>query len=126
MKDFTQWHDLKTTLNARQDAPTFQQQEIWWCSFGANVGHETDGKSTLFSRPILIIRKFNAHIFWGTPLTTQIKLNPYYYRITYKHKEQCVMLSQLRLWESKRLLEKMGKISDSVFEEVREALKSLL
>ena len=43
--------------------------------------------------PVLIVRKFNPHIFFGVPLTTKIKQNPYYLPIRFKDREQCVMLS---------------------------------
>lgn len=125
-KDFEGWHQLKQHLNARADAPTFQQREIWWCSVGVNIGHEADGKNQFYNRPILIVRKFNRHIFLGVPLTTQIKQNLYYHPIHFKNKAQCVMLSQLRLWESKRLTEFLGKLPKEQFEEVRKALKQMI
>ena len=54
------------------------------------------------------MRKFNPHIFFGVPLTTKIKPNPYYLSIRFKDRVQCVMLSQLRLWDGKRLTHKKG------------------
>ena len=125
-KDFAAWHTLKAYLHHQVDTPTFQEREIWWCSIGANIGSETDGKSGLFSRPVLIVRKFNARMFWGIPLTTKIKENPFYHRIHFKEREQCVMLSQLRLWESKRLTRRMGKLPKDQFERIREALRALV
>jgi mRNA-degrading endonuclease toxin of MazEF toxin-antitoxin module len=125
-KDFTEWHSLKQQLQVRKDAPIFQQQEIWWCSVGMNIGHEADGKSKLYSRPVLVVRKFNRHIFFGVSLTSRIKENPYYHRIHFLGNEQCVMLSQLRLWESRRLLNRMGKLPDNQFNAVRAALQNLL
>jgi mRNA interferase MazF len=69
-KDFTGWHQLKTQLQAEHCAPTFQQREIWWGCIGLNLGHEMDGKGQSYQRPVLIVRKFNPHIFYGVPLTT--------------------------------------------------------
>jgi mRNA interferase MazF len=126
IKDFAGWHNLKQQLHARKDAPIFQQQEIWWCSIGVNIGHEADGKNERYNRPILVVRKFNAHIFWGVPLTTKIKENPYYHSIHFKDRQQCAMLSHFRLYDGKRLTKRMGKLSDSQFEGVRNALKNLL
>jgi hypothetical protein len=37
-----------------------------------------DSKNQFYNRPVLIMRKFNPHIFFGVPLTTKIKQNPYY------------------------------------------------
>ncbi|MDE3015310.1 MAG: type II toxin-antitoxin system PemK/MazF family toxin [Pseudomonadota bacterium] len=126
IKDFTKWHKIKTLLEGKQKLPIYQTREIWWCSLGANIGHEQDGKSGFYLRPVLVIRKFNPHIFFGVPLTTRIKENPYYHRIHFRGKEQCVMLSQLRLWDSKRLSQKMGKLPEDQFEEIRNALKGLM
>jgi len=125
-KDLAGWHTLKAEINDLHNSPTFQQREVWWCSIGVNIGHEEDGKGQYYRRPVLIVRKFNQHVFLGVPLTTQIKNNPYYHRINFKGREQCVMLSQLRLWESKRLTASMGKLAQSQFEEIRQAIRKMI
>jgi len=125
-KDFDSWNAFKKQLDTNQKIPTFQEREIWWCSIGINVGHEENGKNQDYSRPILIIRKFNNHIFWGVPLTTQIKEKHYYHRIDFKEREQCVMLSQIRLLESKRLTDRMGKLPQQQFEVIKKTLKAML
>jgi mRNA interferase MazF len=126
MKDFTTWNALKTQLNDRSDAPRFDERDVWWCSIGANVGDEEDGKSHLFSRPVLVVRKFNAHLFWGVPLTTQIKQTPHYHLIHFKNREQCVMLSHLKSLESRRMIEKMGKLNEGDFKAVKDVIKNML
>lgn len=125
-KDFDNWKRLKARLNERDRFPTFRQREIWWFSVGVNVGHEEDGKGSFASRPVLIVRKFNRRLFWGVPLTTQIKEKLHYHRVHFKGKEQCVMLSQMRLWDAKRLRNKMGQLPEDQFEEIRSALIALL
>ena len=35
---------------------------------------------------VLIVRKFNPHIFFGVPLTTKIKHNPYYFPMRFKER----------------------------------------
>ncbi|MDX2073189.1 MAG: type II toxin-antitoxin system PemK/MazF family toxin [Alphaproteobacteria bacterium] len=125
-KDFESWHNLKIKIDTRINPPSFQQQQIWWCNVGTNIGHEEDGKAPQFVRPVLIVRKFNAHIFLGVPLTTQVKTNPYYHKIIFKEKEQCAMLSQIRVWDSKRMINEMGKLSDSQFKELINAIKNML
>lgn len=126
IKDFAEWHAIKAKIDDTQNLPSFQEREIWWCGIGVNIGHEEDGKGLYFRRPVLIIRKFNRHIFWGLPLTTQIKEKHYYHRIIFQDKEQCAMLSQLRLWEGKRLNTKMGKLDYDQFTGIREKLKAML
>ena len=110
-KDFDNWNQLKPKLDATKKMPTFQEREIWWCSIGINIGNEEDGKSEMFSRPILIIRKFNDIIFWGLPLTTAIKDNRYYYKISFQGKNVCAMLSQLKMLDSRRLTTKIGQLT---------------
>jgi mRNA interferase MazF len=126
IKDFKQWHLLKTHLNERYDAPTFQSRDIWWCSIGVNIGHEMDGKNDFFNRPVLVLRKFNQHIFLGIPLTTKVKENPYYIKITVHGREQCAMISQLRTYESKRLTRRLARLDDGDFNKIREAVKSMI
>ncbi len=125
-KDFDVWNSLKKDLNKKEKLPTFKQREIWWCNVGLNIGHEEDGKNKDFTRPVLILKKFNNHIFFGIPLTTQIKEKHYYHLIHFKEKDQCIMISQLRLFDSRRLLNKMGDLSPKQFNEVRNILKNLI
>ena len=133
-KDFESWHEVKAELQLRKNIPTFRNREIWWCSLGVNIGDEEDGKGKKFNRPVLILRKFNNKIFWGVPLTTKIKENPHYYKIDIPTKigdkeqlvTQCIMLSHLRLWDSKRLTHKMSQLSMKQFNDIRESLKYLI
>ena len=73
-KDFDGWNPIKKSLDDTKSTPTFKEREIWWCSVGINIGHESDGKNELYHRPVLIIRKFSKRLFWGIPTTSQNKL----------------------------------------------------
>ena len=126
IKNFVSWHKLKSSLDERTQFPTYQRRDIWWCSIGTNIGHEVDGKNEFFNLPVLVLRKFNKHIFLGIPLTTQIKENPYYIKITIHGREQCAMISQIRTYESKRLTKQLGKLDDVDFNKVREAIKNMI
>ncbi|HLD76903.1 MAG TPA: type II toxin-antitoxin system PemK/MazF family toxin [Rickettsiales bacterium] len=97
IKDFDIWNKLKTKLDSKPTPPSFKEKEIWWCSLGINIGHEENGKNQLFNRPVLVIRKFNKHIFLGIPLTTKIKYNKFYFNFVFKGNNQCAMLSQIRV-----------------------------
>ena len=126
-KDFCEWGNLKKKINSIKRSPTFNEREIWWCSIGLNVGHEEDGKSSLFSRPVLVVRKFNRHIFLGLPLTTSIKdHHKFYFRINFKEKEQSVIMSQMRVLESKRLTKMKGKLSMSQFNNIGNILSETI
>ncbi len=91
-KDFDGWNKRKKEINSLERGPFFYEGEIWWSSYGINVGTEMDGKNDLFERPILIIKKINEERMLAVPLTY-------------------VSLSQIREIDSKRLIRCDGRIS---------------
>ena len=125
-KDFEVWHKFKAKLQINENLQIFKESEIWWCSIGLNIGSEEDGKSHKFSRPVLIVKKFNNKIFWAVPLTTVIKENPHYYKINFQDRNVCAMLSQLKMLDCKRLAAKMGKLSNNQMNGVKQALSKML
>ncbi|KKP33145.1 MAG: hypothetical protein A2312_02990 [Candidatus Staskawiczbacteria bacterium RIFOXYB2_FULL_32_9] len=126
-KNFNEWNELKKKLHIRNEEILFHEREIWWCSLGVNVGFEEDGKNKLFERPILIIKKFNKFVLWVLPLTRSNKPCGYYYKIAQGNEDDSVIiLSQLRLISSKRLLRKMRMITKQEFVEILEKVKKYL
>ncbi|MEM6427610.1 MAG: type II toxin-antitoxin system PemK/MazF family toxin [Deinococcota bacterium] len=131
-KDFDAWNTQKRELDALSKVPEFSQRELWWCSFGHNVGYETDGKGKKFRRPVLIVRKFNKFMFWGAALTS-VPPKPhaarFYKQVSYNgqpHNVQSyVILSQIRTFSSKRLLYREGRLTSDDFRDVVEAIKGL-
>ncbi|MFH1129336.1 MAG: type II toxin-antitoxin system PemK/MazF family toxin [Patescibacteria group bacterium] len=118
-KDFDKWNELKKELHFRNEEILFHEREIWWCSLGLNVGFEEDGKNKNFERPILIIKKFNRNVLWILPLTRSQRTGDYYYRITQGDEDDSVViLSQLRLISSKRLLRKMRMLEKVEFDDI--------
>lgn len=130
-KDFEGWSTLKQRLSGREDksVPWIKEREVWWCSIGVNVGHEADGHNELYNRPVLIVRKFSPKAFMGVPLTTKGKANGYNLAIEFKGETSYAMLSQLRLYDTKRIQNQksmMGTLSNEQFDAVKQALKKLL
>ena len=122
-KDFQEWHSLKSLIDLNEKQILYRSQEIWWCSLGANVGVEADGKHSLFERPVIVFRKFNREMFWGLPLTSQQKESqPFYFEFPLHGEPQVAVLSQMRTLSSKRLIRRVGKISDSKFIELNNAI----
>jgi len=114
-KDFQKWHTLKSEIDAKHKSPLFRKQEIWWCSLGANVGFEEDGKNELFERPVLVFRKFNKELFLGLPMTSKKKEGKYYCAINLHDIGRSAILSQIRVLSGKRLIRRLGKLSDKQF-----------
>ena len=125
-KNFDDWNALKQKLDQKDNLPLFHERQVWWGSLGVNIGHEEDGKNVRFNRPILVVKKFNKRLFWGVPLTTQIKDSRHYYQFSYKERQQCAMLTQLRLWDASRLTQKMGSIRKQDFNDIRKLLQEYL
>lgn len=125
-KDFDRWNKQKKEADALHERPMFREREVWWCSLGVNVGDEQDGKGQSFTRPVLVLKKFNRNIFMGVPLSTQLKDNPFYHRIFFKGIEQSVLLSQLRILDVKRFRDKMGDLPSQEVEKIKEKLRKLV
>ncbi len=124
-KDFDRWNTRKKKINASNTTKFPKRREIWWCSIGVNVGIETDGKSKFSTRPVLILKKYNRNQLLVVPLSTQIKPSntPYRYNFTHNNKQQCALLSQIRVIDTKRIGNRIGRIPSNLFDEIVEAIK---
>lgn len=124
VKDFDGWHPIKKVIDAKDldVVPYFSEREIWFCQMGCNVGYEQDGKNEDFVRPVVIVKKYNAHLFMGMPLTTKIKAFPFYFNVGVVDGEVAMaILSQMRPFSSKRLLDKVGTMNEQMFEAMKKA-----
>lgn len=126
IKDFESWTIHKKKTDSANKKAFFKEKEVWWCSIGINVGDEENGKGITFSRPVLVFKKFNRNIFLGIPFSTILKENKFYHKLHFKGIEQCVLLSQLRLFDAKRFDKKMGEISSNEFDAIKEKLRILV
>jgi len=125
-KDFDKWNNLKKNLQKNNNKLFFHEREIWWCSIGVNLGFEQDGRSDTFERPVLIIKKFNQDIFLGLPMTSAQKEGIYYQKIQYEDRNYTVVLSQVRLFDRKRLQRKIRILSEKEFKIIKEHFKNIL
>ena len=123
---FVQWTKIKIRIHLLQKIIYFYEREIWWASLGVNIGYEQDGKHNRFERPVLVLRKFNQHVLWILPMTSKIKNGKYYYPFEYHGIKYSIILTQLRLISSKRLLRKIRKFPKDEFEIVTKKIKELL
>lgn len=122
-KDFSGWHTLKQKLHDREGIPYFYEGEVWWVNLGLNVGYETDGKGAAYTRPVVVIKKYNEHSFLGIPLSTSKKSNRYYISVgLINNKEAYAILSQLRNLDSRRLVRKIEKINERQLTELKQKI----
>ncbi len=126
-KDYSEWFKIKPTINEiKENKYEFSETEIWWSYLGINVGDEEDGKNELIERPILILRKFSSKLFIGIPLSTKVKEGIFYVNFEDDNESFSVLLSQVKVFSSKRLIRKLGKVSRGRFKLIRQKLKQLL
>ncbi len=127
-KDFDSWNKEKKQVDSKNIGYDFfyHAREVWWCAVGLNVGVESDGKHQNFERPILIVKKFNKDQFWGVPLTSNEKVGEFYQKIKHDGGTSWAILSQIKVFSTKRLLRKIGRIPDGEFETVINRLKALI
>ncbi len=122
-KDFDKWNIKKKSLDQKTNLAQFNHGEVRWCGIGENIGDEENGKGNEFTRPVLVIRKFNNNLFYGVPLSKQLKNNKYYYEIEFQGEQVSVLISQMRILDAKRFGNRLGKISGAKLNEVINAIK---
>lgn len=126
-KDFNKWNIEKQNIHAQNENKLYHAREVWWCSLGVNVGFEQDGTGVDAQRPVIIMKGFSKQVCLIIPLTTSKKVNLYHFALgKINGRDSFVILSQIRLIDTKRLINKVGVIEKSMFEEIRKATKDLL
>ncbi len=127
MKDFDTWSIQKKELHTTGTAKLYHSREVWWCILGVNVGFEQDGSGSSSSRPVLILKGFSKYVCLAIPLTTSAKTNPYHFPLgKIDTKESFAILSQLRLIDTRRLVDKICFVSIEKFEEIKKAVRDLI
>ncbi|HEY4476379.1 MAG TPA: type II toxin-antitoxin system PemK/MazF family toxin [Candidatus Paceibacterota bacterium] len=125
-KDFLKWHKRKEKLHIEGARVFFHEREVWWCSLGYNVGFEQDGKGYNFARPIIIFKKFNNEVFWSIPLTRKRKSGKFYVPVDLgDSEERSAIISQLRLVDAKRLLDKLTVLKVEDYAKIQKAVINL-
>ena len=128
-KEYDVWNELKKKIQSDISEPDYfpKEGEVWMSSLGKNIGFEQNGNCTNFSRPILVVKKFNNHMFWCASLSTKQKKFDFYYNFTDPNGEKVsVILAQLKLVSIKRLKRKLYDISSNDLVEIKGKLREFL
>lgn len=129
MNNFDSWNELKKKIDSdKSKSNCFPKEgEVWMSILGKNVGFEQNGSSNNFSRPLLIVKKFNNHMFWSTPLSTKQKGFDFYHNFTdLDGNKVSIILAQLKLISIKRVKRKLYELPSDQFTEVKEKIKAFL
>ncbi len=133
-KDYLEWSKEKSRINNLGNRPKgFKISEIWYCSIGENIGYEEDGKGDKRLRPVLILQKYGYFIFVGVPLTTKLvnvdgnkRVGEFYYEIEVNGKQNLILLTHIRDYDSSRLVRKICDIPNDEFGKIKKQLATLL
>jgi len=122
---FDEWSGVKKEIDKKKKTLYVKNSEIYFISIGKNVGYEIYGKDELFLRPVLVYKKLSHHTFIGIPLTSKEKHNSY--KFSYKKdKNSYALLNQIRVFDTKRIVYKSGKISKEDFEKLKNRVNDFI
>lgn len=123
---YDEWNELKKELNNTGRLPNFSERQVWWAAVGENVGVEINGKSSRFSRPVLIYKKLSKFGFFGIPLTTQEHDSSWYVPFEFQGKTSYAVLSQGKAMSAYRLYGRaIGRVSEADFKAICQGFDGL-
>ena len=117
-KDYAGWHAMKLLLNATSETRYYREREVWWTAIGLNIGFEEDGKRGKYSRPVVVLCKFNPYFFYGVPLSTTKKAGRYYGVVFLERVTRKVLLTQVRAFDAIRLLDQVGIVRSDDYKKI--------
>ncbi len=127
MKNFESWSREKQLTEKRAKIPQFHERDIFWAKLGLNIGREQDGKGRLFTRPVIILKKFNDQSALIAPLSTSRKNNIYYFDLKAElPNDSKVVISQIRFLDAKRLQRKITRCKKNEFKELLSLIREML
>ena len=129
LNEFDTWNNIKKNIHKELDIPDRfpKEGEVWMSVLGKNIGYEQNGSSDNFSRPLLVIKKFNNHMFWAAPLSTKQKKFDFYYNFTDpENNDVSVIVAQLRLVSLKRLKRKLYDMHHEHLSEIKNKIEKFL
>ena len=107
-------------LHAKEYQPPYVNEgDIWWISIGENIGSEINGKSKLFSRPVIILKKLAHGFYFVIPTTTKIRKGTWFVHFNQQSKNMSACLHQSRCIDYRRFYSKLGRLDDEDFAKVK-------
>lgn len=123
---FIDWLKLKIKLDSRRcNIPLVNERDIWWISFGKNIGSEINGKSGLFSRPGIILKKLSSSFYLVAPTTSKNHTGSWYIKIKQAGRDTFVCIHQIRTIDYRRLSTRLGQIDEEDFILIKEGFINL-
>lgn len=126
MKRFHIWIPKKSELDAKEHRPPLVSEgDVWWVALGENIGSEVNGKSHLFSRPVIILKKLAHGFYFVVPTSTKDKVGSWYVSFRHKDVQNVACLHQSRSIDYRRLYGRIGMLDDADFARIRKGFLML-
>lgn len=126
-KDFDSWNNQKKDIHNLGENKFYKEKEIWWCDLGINVGFEQDGAGKDNERPVLILKGLSQNTCLIIPLTKSLKQHKMRISVgKINDKESSAIISQIRIIDTKRLINRIDILNWKKFEEIRKTVKNLI
>ena len=122
---FAEWFPLKEQKHNTIKLPKVTDGDVWWCAVGENIGVEINGKSEYFSRPVVVYKKLSHLGFVGIPLTTKKHQGSWYVEFGFQSKKVYAVLSQIRVFSTARLYNRIGRVAEDDFSKIKERFHKL-
>ena len=125
-KDFDKWNMKKKKLDKNKRDLLFKEGEIWWCSFGVNIGEEVYGKGENFRRPVVILKKLSHNSCIVMPTSTKKREGSWYHYLNVQDKDRFVLMHQIRFISGNRLYVRESTLSRDEFAALKKSAATLL
>ncbi len=123
------WTNIKINIEEFKRKDFYiNTREVWNINLWQNIWYESYWKWDFFIRPVLVIKIVWSVIFVATMTTNWKDDNKFYFKLDnrYFNKKSYITLSQVRILDKKRFIEKIWKIDTSDFIEIKKNLKQIL
>jgi len=127
--EFDLWNSTKKSIEAEKVTRLLfpRESEVWMCAFGKNIGFEQNGAGERFSRPTLVIKKFNNQMLLAVPLSTKQKNLDFYHNFVDLRGDQVsAILAQIKLMSVKRFRRKLYRLPSLEFEAITGKLAMMI
>ncbi|NQV00924.1 MAG: type II toxin-antitoxin system PemK/MazF family toxin [Parcubacteria group bacterium] len=126
-KDFDSWNTQKKTIHNFGENKYYHPRDIWWCNLGANIGFEQDGTGVGHQRPVFILKELSRNTCLVIPLTVSTSQHPMRIFLgTVNNKKASAIISQMRVVDTKRFINKIGIIDKEIFDIIRKTVKNMI
>lgn len=128
VKKFDEWNQRKKILNDRIIPDDFfvLEREIWWVSWGVNIGIEIDGKHDPFERPALVLKLCGYDGCLVLPISTKSKVGKGFYPLVYRNEKMTISLLQIRFMSINRLLRLVRRMEEKEFLKIKKKFLRLV